>query len=105
MIQIVEEYTKYIHKIPQLISATDYKASYFIKLLDLKPPTYYRKLRENTFTIEEINILTKALYPKENYKNELLKSIEKGRNDIKNGNVLTSEEIKKQMRAKIMSYK
>ncbi|WP_299667201.1 hypothetical protein [uncultured Polaribacter sp.] len=105
MIQIVEEYTKYVHKIPELISKTDYKASYFIKLLNLKAPTYYRKLRENAFTIDEINILTKALYPKESYKNELLKSIENGRNDFKNGNILTSEEMKTQMREKILSHK
>ena len=104
MIQVVKNYHKYMQLIPSLISETDYKASFFIKLLDLKAPTYYRKLRDNAFTSDEIFVLTKALFPKEAYKMELLESIEKGRDDFKNGNIISSEDVKAEIRKKIESY-
>tara|TARA_B110000967_G_scaffold57864_1_gene59311 strand:+ start:270 stop:554 length:285 start_codon:yes stop_codon:yes gene_type:complete len=93
-----------MQSIPSLITKTDYKASYFIKLLDLKAPTYYRKLRDNAFTTDEVFTLTKALFPKEAFKEELLASLSKGRDDFKNGNVISSEEVRKEMREKIQSY-
>lgn len=104
MINTVEEYSNYLESLPKLINDADYKAQYFIKKLNLKPATYYRKLRENTFTIVEVMSLTKLLFPKEAYKNELLKSIEKGRGDYKKGDTMTSDEVRLEMRKKIESY-
>jgi len=104
MIHLVQEYNNYTQSIPSLIAKTDYKASYFIKLLNLKAPTYYRKLRDNAFTANEVFTLTKALFPKETFKEELLASLNKGRNDFKNSNVISSEEVRKEMREKIQSY-
>ena len=104
MINIVEEYKNYIEILPNLISNADYKSQYFIKKLALKPATYYRKLRENSFTINEVMNLTTLLFPKEAYKKELMQSLEKGREDVKNGKTMTSEEVRLQMRKKIESY-
>jgi len=104
MIDIVEDYSNYLESLPKLISEADYKSQYFIKNLNLKPATYYRKLRENTFTMVEVMSITKLLFPKEAYKNELLKSIEKGRADYKKGDTMSSEEVRLEMRKKIESY-
>jgi len=104
IIKVVEKYSDYIESLPKLISGSDFKSQYFIKDLNLKPTTYYRKLRENTFTISEVLSLTKLLYPKEAYKNELLKSIEKGRADYKSDETMTSEEVRLEMKKKIESY-
>ena len=49
MIQLVQKYNTYLRSIPELISKTHYKAAYFQKILGLKRPTYYRKLRYNAF--------------------------------------------------------
>jgi len=54
--------------------------------------------------MEEVMSLTKLLYPKEAYKNELLKSIEKGRADYKSDETMTSEEVRLEMKKKIESY-
>ena len=40
----------------------------------------------------------------EAYKKELMQSLEKGREDVKNGKTMTSEEVRLQMRKKIESY-
>ncbi|PQJ78336.1 hypothetical protein [Polaribacter porphyrae] len=102
MINIVEQYNNYIQQIPQLINETDYKASHFIKLLGLKPPTYYRKLRENAFSIEEVNILTKALFPKEAYLQELKRDLAISDDDFKNGRVIEHSVVMKQLKEKYL---
>lgn len=95
MIHVVKEYNKYLQIIPELISKTDYKASYFIKLLDLKAPTYYRKLRDNAFSIEEIEVLTKALFPKEAYFEEIKADLIKSKDDFKQGRFIKHSEAMK----------
>ena len=59
---------------------------------------------ENAFTTDKVFTLTKALFPKEAFKEELLASLNKDRNDFKNANVITSEEMRKEMRETIQSY-
>ena len=98
MIQVVEEYQNYLKTIPELIAKTDYKATFFIKLLGLKRPTYYRKLRDNTFTIHEVELLTKALFPKETYLREIKADLVKSRQDIKEGRVMEHNEAMKAIR-------
>ena len=59
---------------------------------------------ENAFTTDKVFTLTKTLFPKEAFKEELLASLNKDRNDFKNANVITSEEMRKEMRETIQSY-
>ena len=102
MINIVEQYNNYIQQIPQLINDTDYKASHFIKLLELKPPTYYRKLRENAFSIDEVNKLTRALFPKEAYLQEIKRDLQISDDDYKNGRVVEHKQVMKQLAEKYL---
>lgn len=104
MIQLVSEYQRYIESLKNYIDESPYKSSFLLKELELSKPTFYRKLREQTFTVSEVYKLTKLLFPKEAYKQELLESIAKGREDIELGNIKTSEEMRKIMRKKIESY-
>ena len=62
MIKLVEDYKQYIDTIPQLILESNYNSAYFVLLLDLKPATYYRKLKQNSFTTDEIELITYALF-------------------------------------------
>ena len=98
MINIVQEFKKYRNTLPERIQNSDYKTQYFTKLLGLKQPTYYRKLKENSFTIEEIELLTKALYPKET----LLLESESAEQDYENGNVIEHSELNKQLRKEFL---
>ena len=98
MINIVKEFKKYRNTLPERIQNSDYKTQYFTKLLGLKQPTYYRKLKDNSFTIEEIELLTKALYSKET----LLMELESAEQDYENGNVIEHSELNKQLRKEFL---
>ncbi len=100
MIAVVKEYNNYVKRIPSLIESTHYKAEYFINLLGLKTATYYRKLRENAFTSEEIEKITTALYPKEAYLEELKAELNLAEEDIKNGRVVAHADVLKKLKEK-----
>lgn len=92
MITLVKKYNTYINTLPELIETSDYKLEYYIKKLEISKPTMYRKLREKTFTISEITQLTRLLFPKETYLEEIKADLEKSRKDIKNGRVIEHNE-------------
>lgn len=96
MIQIVESYNNYIESLPNLISSSYYKAEYFINNLGLKRVTYYRKLRERNFTMQEVQKITELLFPEE----VLQKSLRQSEEDIKQGNVMSYEDFSKKSVAK-----
>lgn len=98
MINTVCEFKKYRDSIPNLIQNSDYKTQYFIRLLGLKTPTYYRKLKENSFSIEEIELLTKALFPKE----ALLMELEDAEKDYLKGNVIEHKEFTDQLKQEFL---
>lgn len=100
MIEIVEKYNNYVAELPNLVKNSYYKAEYFIKELELSEQTYYRKLRENNFNFKEIEILTKLLFPKEYYFQELKKEIEQGKTDFFNGDFISHEEMKNKIKEK-----
>jgi hypothetical protein len=95
MIQIVDTYETYLMSLPELISKSYYKAEYFMTNLGLKHATYYRKLRENSFTIKEVKKITELLYPEE----VLLRSLQKGEEDIKAGKVKSHRVVMKNLRS------
>ncbi len=104
MIHIVSEYTNYIENIENFIKQSPYKTSYFFEQLGMSKPTFYRKLKEHAFTLTEVTTLTRLLFPKETYKQDLLNSINEAREDIKEGNTMTSEDMRQAMRDKIQAY-
>lgn len=96
MIELVQKYNKYRKELPSKISNSYYKPEYFMKLLDLKSSTYYRKLRENAFTTQEVELLTIALYQNGTIEG-LIKKSEK---DYQEGRIYTHSEAMKLLRDK-----
>ncbi len=95
MIDIVIKYNSYLDSLPELVKNSYYKAEYFIKNLKVSEATYYRKLRERSFTPKEVEIITELLYPEE----VLLRSLQKGEEDIKAGKVKSHREVMKNLRS------
>ena len=104
MLHIVREYRSYIDNLKEHIKLSKFKTSYFIEELGIPKASFYRKLRDNTFTVEEVEKLTIILFPKEAYKELLLQEIEQGRTDIKNGNLISSADMNTAMRDKIKGH-
>ncbi len=101
MIEVVEAFQNYSLNIKQYIKKSDYKMIHFVKRLGLSEPTFYRKIKQNTFTINEIVILTKILFPEEYYKHQLKLSLKRGLDDIKNNRVVDARKMIKEERNKL----
>jgi hypothetical protein len=99
MIDIVEKYNSYLLDLPQLIKNAHFKSEYFIKQLNVSEATYYRKLREHSFSPTEVTLLTELLFPDE----IILRYLEKSENDIKEGKVVSHNEVKNKLMAKYFS--
>ena len=96
MIQLVDEYNKYVSNLPELVNKSYYKAEYFIQNLNLKNATYYRKLKENNFTPQEIKKITELLFPEE----VLMLKLQKSEEDIQSGKLLNHEDVMVKLRSK-----
>lgn len=94
MIELVQEYNKYTKGLPSKISNSYYKPEFFMKLLELKSSTYYRKLRENAFTSEEVELITMALYQDDT----IVGLVKKSEKDYKEGKTYTHKEAMKYLR-------
>lgn len=88
MDELVQEYKKLKHEIPSRINNSCYKPIFFIKLLGLNNSTYYRKLRENDFSMEEVELITKVIYQDET----MLGLLNKSENDYREGRTFTTSE-------------
>ncbi|CAM3305056.1 hypothetical protein [Aequorivita lipolytica] len=100
MIALVKKYNSYIESLPKLIENSDYKMDFFVKKLSISKPTLYRKLRENAFTNNEVEIITEILFPREIMREEMLEGIEQGRQDYLEGRTKTSKEVRANINAK-----
>jgi hypothetical protein len=96
MIEIVENYENYINNLPELINKSYYKAEFFMQKLGLKHATYYRKLKSNSFTHQEVRLITTLLFPEE----MLIQQLQKGEEDIKAGRTINFQDFKNELRTK-----
>lgn len=104
MIQEIIEYKNILASLEELIERSPLKKGFIIKEVGFSSPTFYRKLKNLSFTPDEVLSIVKILKPNEAFKQELLAEIDQGREDVKNGNTMTSEEVRIAMRRKIESY-
>ncbi|MDC8001460.1 hypothetical protein POV26_10445 [Aequorivita todarodis] len=85
MIQLVSDYSNYLDELPELIKNSPYKTAYIIERLQIPKPTFYRKLKERSFTVAEVKELTNILFPKEAILKEIRENILNSRNEIEAG--------------------
>jgi len=90
MLDIVLKYNAYVDRLADLVKNSYYKAEYFTKSLGISEGTYYRKLKNKSFTHKEVTKLTQLLFPEE----LLLKALEEGKADLKNGKTYTHKEAR-----------
>ena len=102
MIQVVNEYSNYIQDLPQIIGNSHYKSEFLAEKLELKLPTFYRKLRENTFTVEEIKTLTELLYPKEAMFLKIKEDLRQADEDFRAGKFRSSDDVIRDLERKYL---
>jgi len=93
MIQEVIAYKNILDNIEILINESSFKKNYIIKQIGIPSPTFYRKLKTQTFTPDEVLSIAKILSPEENFMIELRADIEQAKQEYKEGNFITHEEM------------
>jgi hypothetical protein len=102
MIQEIITYKNIVNNIEDLMNKSPFKKYYIIEKVGISSPTFYRKLKTHTFTVDEVLAIAKVLSPEENFKMELKAEIEQARLDIENGNFITHEEMLEELKSKKM---
>ncbi len=100
MIQIVKDFTRFANNIDKYIEKSNYKTKYFIENLDISKPTFYRKIKETSFTVSELNILAELIFAQEYYEWKIKQSIENSREEVLQGKFTTAREDLEGLRKK-----
>ena len=93
MIKEIIAYKNIVNDMDDLISKSPFKKNYIIEKIGIPSPSFYRKLKTQTFTPNEVLSIAEIISPEENYMLELKADIEQGKLDIKNGDFITHEEM------------
>lgn len=100
MIQEILAYKNIVDNIEDLMAKSPFKKNYIIEQVGIPSPTFYRKLKSQSFTLDEVLSIAKILSPEENFMLELKADIEQGRRDYKNGDYITHEEMLAELKSK-----
>ena len=88
MENIVHQYRLYHNTIPSRIKKSSIKTSVILKKIGMPKATFYKKMKQNSFDINEVEMITKILAV-EAYIDAQIKS---GEEDIAAGRTLSAKE-------------
>ncbi|MFH6933931.1 hypothetical protein [Flavobacterium sp. FlaQc-30] len=100
MILEILAYKNIVNDIEDLMTKSPFKKNYIIEQIGIPSPTFYRKLKTQTFTPDEMLSIAKILSPEENFMLELKADIAQGKLDYMNGDYITHEEMLKELKSK-----
>ncbi|GAA3762736.1 hypothetical protein [Flavobacterium ginsengiterrae] len=100
MIAEIITYKNIVNNLETLMNDSPYKKNYIIEKVGIPSPTFYRKLKTQTFTPDEMLSIAKIISPEENFMLELKADIEQGKRDFENGDYITHEEMLAELKSK-----
>ena len=100
MIEEVFKYKEIVESIAQEIKKSPFKVEYVIKESKIIPGTFYRKLKNNTFTPDEIIRILYVIKPKEAHEFKFQLLLKKSLKNVKEGNTISNDEMKKRINEK-----
>lgn len=103
MIQKIIEYKNLLNELGTLIENSPYKKGYIIEKVGISAPTFYRKLKSQTFTPDETLEIARLLTPEEAYLYDLKESIKRGKADYRNGDVHLRNEVVEEIKNLLIS--
>lgn len=108
MIAEIEKYIEIQNNIDEILKNSPFKMSYIIEKSGIKKPTFFKKLKEKRFTPEELLIISKTVETKvweTESKEEILESLKRAEEEIKNGTTSDFYEFVNERREKLKSVK
>lgn len=98
MIQEVLAYKNVLQSIKELMDNSPYKKSYIIEKTGMSAATFYRKLKNLTFTADEVLKIAKLLRPEE----AVLITLHESEKDRGSGRMISHEQAMEQLRKKYL---
>ncbi len=94
MITEIEKYIEIQNSIDLILKQSPFKISYIIEKTGIKKPTFFKKMKDKRFTSEELLAIAKVMEPvyRNETKEEILESLKKAEEDIKDGNTIPFRE-------------
>jgi predicted XRE-type DNA-binding protein len=93
MIQEIVAYKKIMMNIDESMNKSPFKKNHIIETVGISAPTFYRKLKTQTFTADEMLSIAKILSPEEAYIMELKEELAQADLDYKEGRVYKHEDV------------
>ncbi|MEP6805314.1 MAG: hypothetical protein ABI892_12380 [Flavobacterium sp.] len=100
MIQEIITYKNIVNSIEELMDKSPFKKTYIIEKAGIPSPTFYRKLKTQTFTPDEMLSIAKILSPEENFRLEIKAEIEQAKREFDEGNFITHEDMLLELKSK-----
>lgn len=100
MIQEIITYKNILNSIEDLMDKSPFKKAYIIEKAGIPSPTFYRKLKTQSFTPDEVLSIAKILSPEENFRLELKAEIEQAKREYEEGNFMTHEDMLLELKSK-----
>ena len=69
-IEQINSVEKIMSGVGEAIKKSKYKTGFFMEKLEIKPSFFYKKMRNNSFTIRELKTIAPYLYEKDQRKHE-----------------------------------
>lgn len=85
----VQNYRQFLNDLPNKIKKSSFKASGIIKKTGIPKASFYQKLKNNSFSLKEVEMIGQLLFLEE----ELDQKLRVGLDDIKKGRVHSSDEV------------
>lgn len=98
MIQEVLAYKNVLRSIKELMDNSPYKKRYIIEKTGMSAATFYRKLKNLTFTADEVLKIAKLLRPEE----AVLIALQESEKDRGSGRMISHEQVMGQLRKKYL---
>ncbi|WP_051230493.1 hypothetical protein [Epilithonimonas caeni] len=108
MILEIKNYIKISNSIDEILRNSPFKLKYIIEKSGISEPTFFRKMKEKKFNPEELLKIAEIIEPEVNSKDDILKAIEEGLEDVKNSRItehsIVMSEAKERIARKINEH-
>lgn len=101
MLDIVLGYQSLLDNLEVFIDDSKFKKEYIIERLKISRATFYNKIKKKSFTVDEMVVLSKLLFPEDAKVYEIQKSLRASRADSEVGRVKTHQSVMTDVRKKL----
>lgn len=93
MLYEIYQYQEVLNTLEERIKKSRYKKEYLINALDISRATFYKKLKQKSFSTSELILLGKILSPEEDQALEIKKALKRSAADLKAGQTISHNEV------------